>query len=72
VYPALTALLVDVTPPARRGRVVGVFMAFILLGQAGGTAGFGYLANVVAYGPMFAILTLPLAGASALVLRLER
>jgi MFS family permease len=72
VYPALTALVVDVTPPARRGRVVGVFMAFILLGQAGGAAGFGYLANVVGYGPMFAILTLPLAGASALALRLER
>jgi MFS family permease len=71
-YPALTALVVDVTPPARRGRVMGVFMAFILLGQAGGAAGFGYLAHAVGYGPMFAILTIPLAGASVLARQLER
>ena len=54
LYPALTALVVDVTPPERRGRVVGVFMAFILLGQAAGAAGFGHLAHGVGYGPMFA------------------
>jgi MFS family permease len=72
LYPALTALVVDVTPPERRGRMVGVFMAFILLGQAGGAAGFGYLAHAVGYGPMFAILCLVLAGASALAFRLER
>jgi MFS family permease len=72
LYPALTALVVDVTPPERRGRVVGVFMAFILLGQAGGAAGFGYLANVVGYGPMFAILTIPLTSAAVLARRLER
>jgi MFS family permease len=72
LYPALTALVVDVTPPERRGRVVGVFMAFILLGQAGGAAGFGHLAHWVGYGPMFAILSLALAGAFALAFRLER
>jgi MFS family permease len=72
LYPALTALVVDVTPPERRGRVVGVFMAFILLGQAGGAAGFGHLAHWVGYGPMFAILSLVLAGACALAFRLER
>jgi MFS family permease len=72
VYPALTALVVDMTPPERRGRVVGIFMAFILLGQAGGAAGFGYLVNAVGYGAMFAILTIPLAGASVLARRLER
>ena len=72
VYPALTALVVDMTPPERRGRIVGVFMAFILLGQAGGAAGFGYLANAVGYGLMFAILTIPLAGALILARRLER
>jgi MFS family permease len=72
LYPVLTALVVDMTPPERRGRVVGVFSAFILLGQAGGAAGFGYLANAVGYGAMFAILTVPLAGASALARRLER
>jgi MFS family permease len=72
VYPALTALVVDVTPPDRRGRVVGVFMAFILVGQAGGTAGFGHLAHAVGYGPMFALLSVFLAGACALAFRLER
>ena len=72
LYPALTALVVDVTPPERRGRVVGVFMAFILLGQAGGAAGFGHLAHAVGYGPMFAILGVVLAGACALAFRLER
>ena len=72
LYPALTALVVDVTPPDRRGRVVGVFMAFILLGQAGGAAGFGHLAHLVGYGAMFAILSAMLAAACALAFRLER
>ena len=72
LYPALTALVVDVTPPERRGRVVGVFMAFILLGQATGAAGFGHLAHAVGYGPMFGILSILLAGACALAFRLER
>ena len=72
LYPALTALVVDVTPPERRGRVVGVFMAFILLGQAGGAAGFGHLAHAVGYGPMFGILSILLAGACVLAFRLER
>jgi MFS family permease len=72
LYPALTALVVDVTPPERRGRVVGVFMAFILLGQAGGAAGFGHLAHWVGYGPMFGILSILLAGACVLAFRLER
>jgi MFS family permease len=72
LYPALTALVVDVTPPDRRGRVVGVFMAFILLGQAGGAAGFGALAHALGYGLMFAVLGLVLVGASALAYRLDR
>ena len=72
LYPALTALVVDVTPPERRGRMVGVFMAFILAGQAGGAAVFGHVAHAVGYGPMFAILSLVLAGAWTLAFRLER
>ena len=64
--------VVDVTPPDRRGRVVGVFMAFILVGQAGGAAGFGHLAHAVGYGPMFAILSAVLIGACVLAFRLER
>jgi MFS family permease len=72
LYPALTALIVDVTPPERRGRVLGVFMAFILAGQAGGAAGFGHLAHAVGYGAMFAVLGLVLTGASVLAVRLAR
>ena len=72
LYPALTALVVDVTPPDRRGRVVGVFMAFILLGQAGGAAGFGALAHALGYGGMFAVLDLVLIGACILAYRLDR
>jgi MFS family permease len=72
LYPALTALVLDVTPPERRGRVVGVFMAFILAGQAGGAAVFGYLAHAIGYGAMFAVLGLVLTGASALAFRLAR
>ena len=72
LYPALTALVVDVTPPDRRGRMVGVFMAFILLGQAGGAAGFGALAHALGYGLMFVVLAAVLAGASALAYRLPR
>jgi MFS family permease len=72
LYPALTALVVDVTPPERRGRVVGVFMAFILAGQAGGAAGFGALAHALGYGAMFAVLGMVLAGACVLAFRLER
>ena len=72
LYPALTALVVDVTPPERRGRIVGVFMAFVLVGQAGGAAGFGHLAHAIGYGPMFAILSVLLAGACALAFRLQR
>jgi MFS family permease len=72
LYPALTALVVDVTPPDRRGRVVGVFMAFILLGQAGGAAGFGPLAHGLGYGGMFTVLGVVLTGAGALAYRLDR
>jgi MFS family permease len=72
LYPALTALILDVTPPERRGRVVGVFMAFVLAGQAGGAAGFGHLAHGVGYDAMFGVLGLVLAGASAVSFRLAR
>lgn len=71
LYPALTALVVDLTPPARRGRVVGVFSACILAGQASGAAGFGPLASWLGYGPMFGVLTVALGLACVLALRLR-
>ena len=71
LYPALTALVMDVTPEGRRGRVIGVFSAFILSGQAAGAMCFGYLAHGLGYPAMFAILAVCLAGACALAFRLR-
>ena len=57
LYPALAALVTDATPPARRGAVVGLFSAVMLVGQAVGAFAFGYVANVLGYGSMWALLT---------------
>jgi MFS family permease len=72
LYPALSALVMDLTPAERRGRVIGVFSAFILSGQAVGAMGFGALAHAVGYPPMFAVLAGCLAVACGLAFRLER
>jgi MFS family permease len=72
LYPALTALVVDRTPPDRRGRVVGLFSACILAGQAGGAVCFGYVAHAVGYGSMFALLGAVLGAAGVLARRLGR
>lgn len=72
LYPALTALVMDLTPDDRRGRVVGVFSAFILSGNAAGAMGFGYLVHALGYGWMFAVLAVLLAGGCALAFRLDR
>jgi MFS family permease len=72
LYPALTALVMDLTPGDRRGRILGVFSAAILTGQATGAIGFGALAHLTGYGGMFLLLTGLLAGACALAFRLER
>jgi MFS family permease len=71
LYPALSALVMDQTPEERRGRMIGVFSAFILTGQATGAMGFGYLAHVLGYAPMFGVLAASLAGATALGFRLR-
>lgn len=70
LYPALTALVMDLTPEERRGRVIGVFSAFILGGNAAGAMVFGYLAHGLGYPAMFGILAVCLAGACALAFRL--
>jgi MFS family permease len=72
LYPALTALVMDVTPEERRGRMIGVFSAFILAGNAAGAMCFGYLAHVLGYSVMFAVLTVCLGGACVLAVRLPR
>ncbi len=71
LYPALSALVMDVTPAERRGWAFGVFSAFILTGQAAGAMSFGYLAHGLGYAPMFGILALCLAAAAVVALRLE-
>jgi MFS family permease len=57
LYPALAALVTDATPPARRGAVVGLFSAVMLVGQTVGAFAFGYVANALGYGSMWALLT---------------
>jgi MFS family permease len=72
LYPALSALVIDVTPAHLRGRILGVFSAFILSGQAAGAVGFGAIVHVLGYPPAFALLAACLFGAAALALRLDR
>ena len=45
LYPALSALLVDVTAEARRASAVGIFSAVCLVGNAVGAVAFGYVAH---------------------------
>jgi MFS family permease len=71
LYPALSALVVDLTPPERRGRVIGVFSAFILAGQAAGAIGGGTLAHAVGYPATFAVLAVCLTGACGLAFKLK-
>jgi MFS family permease len=49
LYPALSALLVDVTPENRRARAVGTFSSVFLLGNAVGAIAFGYVAHGFGY-----------------------
>ena len=62
LYPALSALLVDVTPEARRASAVGIFSAVCLLGNAVGAVAFGYLAHGAGYSVMWTALAVVLSG----------
>ncbi len=44
LYPALSALLMDVTPERRRASAVGMFSSVFLVGNALGAMLFGYVA----------------------------
>src|SRR5262245_48115324 len=57
LYPALSALLVDVTPESRRGSAVGTFSSVYLLGNAAGAMAFGYVAHGLGYRAMWTALT---------------
>jgi len=62
----------DITPEDHRGRMVGVFSACILSGNAAGAMGFGCLAHALGYDPMFGVLAVLLAAACGLAFRLDR
>jgi len=58
LYPALSALLMDVTPERRRGSAVGTFSSVVLVGNALGSMAFGYVAQGLGYGVMWSALAL--------------
>ncbi len=57
LYPALSALLMDVTPERRRGGAVGIFSGVLLVGQTLGSMVFGYVAHGWGYAVMWGTLT---------------
>jgi len=61
LYPALSALLIDLAPDARRGSAVGLFSSVILAGHALGSMLFGYVAHGLGYGVLWTALTLLVA-----------
>jgi MFS family permease len=61
LYPAMSALLMDVTPERRRGSAVGIFSSVFLVGNSIGAIVFGYVARGLGYPVMWGALTLLLA-----------
>lgn len=57
LYPALAALLMDETAPARRGSAVGMFSSVFLAGNALGSIVFGFVVHGLGYGIMWTALT---------------
>ncbi len=58
LYPAMSALLMDVTPERRRGSAVGIFSSVFLVGNSIGAIVFGYVAHGLGYPAMWGALTL--------------
>ena len=56
LYPAMSALLMDVTLERRRGSAVGIFSSVILLGNTTGAVVFGYVAHGLGYAIMWSAL----------------
>lgn len=71
LFPALSALVMDLASGGQRGRVVAIFSSVALTGQALGAASFGYVARELGYGVMFGTLTALLAAGFAMSLRLR-
>lgn len=71
LYPALSSLLVDVTPEGRRGSAVGAFSSVFLVGNALGAMAFGYVAHGLGYRVMWALLAVLLLAGFLSSLRLR-
>lgn len=71
LYPAMSALLMDVTPERRRGSAVGIFSSVILVGNTTGAVAFGYVAHGLGYAVMWSALTVLLTLGSLLSVRLR-
>jgi MFS family permease len=71
LYPAMSALLMDVTPERRRGSAVGIFSSVILVGNTAGAVVFGYVAHGLGYAVMWSTLTVLLIVGSLLSVRLR-
>jgi MFS family permease len=71
LYPALAALLMDVTPEARRGGAVGIFSAVFLVGNALGSIVFGHIAHWLGYRVMWSVLAVLLLTGFMLSFRLR-
>jgi MFS family permease len=71
LYPALSALLMDVTPEPRRGTVVGIFSSVFLVGNAVGAMVFGYAAHGLGYRLMWSLLTVVLVAGFVVSFRLR-
>jgi MFS family permease len=71
LYPALSALLMDVTPERRRGSAVGTFSSVVLTGNALGAIAFGYVAHGLGYRVMWSALALLLLTGFLTSLRLR-
>ena len=71
LYPAMSALLMDVTPERRRGSAVGIFSSVILVGSTVGAIAFGYVAQGLGYALMWSALTCLLIVGSLLSVRLR-
>src|SRR5262249_39471763 len=70
LYPALSALLMDVTPERRRATAGGTFGLVFLIGNALGSMAFGYVAHGLGYRIMGSALSLLLAAGFAVSFRL--
>jgi MFS family permease len=70
LFPCLLAVVADEAPEERRGFVMGLFSAALVLGQTAGPALFGCVAYALGYGPMWAGLAALLLGSWGLSLGL--